>query len=207
VTEPQVRGRSRAFAPGSGRVRLLVAGAIILAAVGASFGWRLTRGGDQASAAARYGQLPGWLPKAKVSTGRVLQASSQHPRLAIQGDTLSVHLRGGAVLATAVGPAVPEDGQFPVPPTSPCTFTVTFRSATGAIPVRAGSFTILDELGHVHHPHVTTMAGGALPTRVGQGQTLALRVADVLPTGGGRLRWTPEGGKPIASWDFDVEID
>lgn len=207
MTDPHVRGWSRAFASGSGRVRLLVAGAIILAVVGASIGWRLTRGGDQASAAARYGQLPSWLPKAKVGTGRVLQASSGHPRLAIQGDTVAVHLRGGAVLATTVGPAVPEDGQFPVPPTSPCTFTVTFRSAAGAIPVRAGSFTILDELGHLHHPRVTTMAGGALPARVGQGQTLALRVTDVLPTGGGRLRWAPEGARPIASWDFDVEID
>jgi hypothetical protein len=192
--------------PGSGRVRLLVAGAIILAVVGASLGWKLTRGGS-ASAAERYGQLPSWLPKAKVSTGRVLQASVAHPQLAIQGDTVSVRLHGGAVLATTVGPTVPEDGQFPVPPTSPCTFTVTFRSAAGAIPVSAGSFTILDELGHVHHPRVTTTAGGALPARVGQGETLALRVTDVLPTGGGRLRWAPEGAKPIASWDFDVEID
>jgi hypothetical protein len=101
---------------------------------------------------------------------------------------------------------VPEDGEFPVPATSPCTFTVTFKAATATVPLRAGAFTILDELGHVHHPQVTA-AGGPLPAQVRPGGSVTLRVHDVLPTGNGRLRWAPEGTKPIVSWDFDVEID
>jgi hypothetical protein len=164
----------------------------------------LTGGGG---ASARYGQLPSWLPKAKVVTGRTLQASAAHPRLAIEGDTLAVRLRAGNVLATTVGPEVPEDGQFPVPATSPCRFTVTFTAAAGAVPLEPGAFTILDELGHLHHPRVVAAHHGVLPARVQPGQTVTLVVSDVLPTGGGRLRWAPEGTRPIASWDFDVEID
>jgi hypothetical protein len=156
---------------------------------------------------ATYGQLPSWLPKATVSTGRVVQASSAHPQLAIQGDSIGVHLTHGSVLALAVGPVVPEDGQFPVPKTSPCTFTVTIRGAAGAVPLRAGAFTIIDELGHVHHPRVVARHGTRLPARVRPGATVTLTVSGVLPTGGGQLRWTPEGAKAIASWDFDVEID
>jgi hypothetical protein len=174
--------------------------------VAVTLGVLLTRGSG-ATAATSYGQLPGWLPKAKVPVGRVLQASSGHPRLAIQGDSVSVRLSHGRVLATTVGPEVPEDGQFPVPQTSPCTFTVTFTAAGGAVPLDARAFTILDELGHVHHPRVTTAHGGIPPARVRPGQTVTLKVSDVLPTGGGRLRWAPGGSRPIASWDFDVEID
>jgi hypothetical protein len=118
-----------------------------------------------------------------------------------------VRLSHGKVLATTVGPEVPEDGEFPVPATTPCSFTVTFTAAGGTVPLDAKAFTILDELGHVHHPDVTAARGGTPPTHVRPGETVTLDVTDVLPTGGGRLRWAPEGSKPIASWDFDVEID
>jgi hypothetical protein len=187
--------------------RLVIAAGIVLAVVAVSLGVILERGGGEASAASRYGQLPSWLPKAKVSTGRVLLATSARPRLAIEGDTVSIALPHGHVLATTVGPAVPEDGRFPVPSTSPCSFIVTFTAAAGAVPLQTSSFTILDELGHVHHPRVTAAHGRALPGSVRPGQTVTLDVSDVLPTGGGRLRWAPESSRPIASWDFDVEID
>ena len=111
------------------------------------------------------------------------------------------------MLATAVGPSVPEDGKFPVPATSPCTFIVTFASASGVIPLSARAFTLIDEHGHVRHPRVTTVHGGALPRDVSPGRPVSLKVYDVIPTGDGGLTWTPEGGRPIASWDFDVEID
>jgi hypothetical protein len=202
----RIRSWSRAFAPGSNRLGLVAIGAIAVAIVAGVLGVILTRGGGQASAAQRYGQLPSWLPKTKVHTGRVVQASAAHPQLAIQGDTVSVDLARGRVLATTVGPEVPEDGEFPVPKTSPCSFTVTFRSAWGAVPLKAGAITILDELGHVHHPAVAAADGGPLPARVRPGQTVTLKVSGILPTGGGRLRWAPQG-KTIASWDFDVEID
>jgi hypothetical protein len=159
------------------------------------------------ASAVRYGGLPSWLPKAKAPTERVLQASSDHPVLAIQGNTVAVHLAGGGVRATAVGPSVPEDGRFPVPATSPCTFIVTFAAASGVIPLSATAFTLIDEHGHVRHPRVTTTNGGALPRQVLPGGPLSLKVHDVIPTGDGALRWTPDGTRPIVLWDFDVEID
>jgi hypothetical protein len=139
--------------------------------------------------------------------GRVVEASAAHPQLAIQGDAVSVRLTRGHVLATAVGPRVPEDGRFPVPATSPCSFTVTLAAAGGVVPVGASSFSILDELGHIHHPRVTSATGGAPAVFVRARRPVRLTIDDVLPTGNGRLRWAPEGTAPVVSWDFDVEID
>jgi hypothetical protein len=173
---------------------------------GATHGSAVTHA-STAARSAKYGGLPSWLPKAKIPVGRVLQASSAHPVLTVQGDTVSVHLASGRVLATAVGPTVPEEGRFPVPETTPCTFIITFTAATGPIPINATAFTFVDELHHVHHPRVTAMAGGGLPREIAPGRTVSLKVYDVLPTGDGGLEWAPEGARPMVAWDFDVEID
>ena len=156
---------------------------------------------------ARYGGVPSWLPTPTVSVGRVVQASAAHPWLAIEGDSVRVQLARGQVLATAVGPQVPEEGQFPVPATTPCTFTITFVNASGAVPLSQAAFTIRDEQGNLHRPAVTVAGGGPLPADISPGQKVTLIVKAVLPTGAGDLRWSPEGGQPIVSWDFDVEID
>jgi hypothetical protein len=129
------------------------------------------------------------------------------PWLAIEGETVSVHLARGQVLATAVGPAVPAEGQFPVPSTSPCSFTVTLGRAAGMVPIRPTDFTIIDELGRLHHPRVTAPGGGPPPGEAAPGRTVTLIVRDVLPVGSGTLRWSPETPRPVVSWDFDVEID
>jgi hypothetical protein len=189
--------------------RLVIAAGIVLAVVAVSLGVILERGGGNASAASRYGRLPTWLPKAKAGTGRVLVATTARPKLAIEGDTVSIALRHGHVLATTVGPAVPEDGKFPVPPTSPCRFTVTFTAATGAVPLEAGSFTILDELGHAHHPHVSAAHGPARshrharrerraadrwrPAALGPGEREADRVLGLRR--GDRLTAVPDGAR------------
>lgn len=87
-------------------------------------------------------------------------ASSAHPWLAIEGDTVSVQLARAHVLATAVGPAVPEEGHFPVPPATRCTFTFTLARASGTVSLSAAAFTIVDEFGHLLHPRVTAQGGG-----------------------------------------------
>ncbi|MGA2012712.1 MAG: hypothetical protein ABSH51_19565 [Solirubrobacteraceae bacterium] len=155
----------------------------------------------------RYGAIPGWLPRPKVPVDRLVTAGVGHPWLAIEGDTVRVLLARGRAFVTAVGPQVPEEGRFPVPATSPCSFTVTFAQPRGAIPLSARAFTFLDEQGHIHHPTVTLAGGGRLPGRVAPGRPMTLTVNAVLPTGSGELSWRPTGGKPIVSWDFDVEID
>jgi hypothetical protein len=210
------RGGDRALVLGprltAGGLAAAAAAVVVFAALALGLG--AGRGGSSAQSgsrsarsAARYGGLPSWLPKPTVPVNRIVDANAAHPALAIQGDSISVDLVSGRVLATAVGPTVPEDGRFPVPATSPCTFIVTLAGASGTIPLSASAFTFVDELGHVRHPRVTALRGGAPPRRVLPGQTVSLKVYDVLPTGDGGLSWAPAGGRPIASWDFDVEID
>jgi hypothetical protein len=210
---------SRAFGLGSRRAVVILACsaallvAVVLAVVlggGKSAGTQLPRGtaiGTPHATTAKYGGLPAWLPKSKTPVGQVLHASRAHPALSIQGEAISVDLGDAHVLATAAGPSVPEEGKAPVPETSPCTFVVTFAHAHGVVPISAASFAFVDERGHVRHPHVTAMDGGAPPRQVAPGQTVSLTVKDVLPTGDGALMWAPGGGRPIASWDFVVEID
>jgi hypothetical protein len=213
ASAPGRTGRAFRLGPRAG------AGAVLaLALAAAVFGVALARHGSSATgpsgsatkrveSTARYGGIPTWLPKAKVPVDRILQASRAHPALAIEGDTVSIDLAGGRVLATAVGPSVPEEGRTPVPATSPCTFVVTFAAASAAIPLSATAFTFIDELGHVRHPRVTAIGGGPPPRKILPGRSQSLIVRDVLPTGDGGLAWAPAGGRPIASWDFDVEID
>jgi hypothetical protein len=211
---------SRAFGLGSHRTARLVAGAALLG-LAAVLGVLLSRSGSSSTVSAhrgtavgtphasaeKYGGLPTWLPKAKVPVGQVLHASRAHPALSIQGEAISVDLGNANVLTTAAGPSVPEEGRTPVPETSPCTFIVTFARASGIVPIAATAFTFIDEHGDVRHPRITAMNGGPPAGQVAPGQTVSLTISDVLPTGDGALVWAPGGGRPIASWDFDVEID
>jgi hypothetical protein len=178
----------------------------MVAALAVSLGVYLALHGGQ-PAAARYGGVPSWLPTAAVPVGRVVQASAAHPALGIEGDTVLVRLAGGQVLATAVGPRVPQQGKFPVPATTPCTFTVAFSGASGAVQLSPGAFTIVDEQGRLHQPRVTVQGSGPLPHAAAPGQTVTLTLSAVLPAGAGQLRWAPQGGNPLVTWDFDVEID
>ncbi len=198
-------GEGRAFGPGLRRGAVVAV--IVLAAVLGALALTAGHGKVTAGAGARYGGLPSWLPKATIRVGRIVHASPVHPVLGIEGDTVAVTLGSGEVDATAVGPSVPESGKFPVPATTPCTFIVTFAKASGVIPISAGAFAITDEEGRVHHPKVTALHGGAPPRQIAAGKPISLKMYSVLPTGSGSLSWAPGGRRPIASWDFDVEID
>jgi hypothetical protein len=156
---------------------------------------------------ARYGAIPGWLRRFAPLVDRIPRASSAHPALAIQGESVAVDLTHGRVLATTIGPNVPREGRVPVPATSPSTFIVTFTDAAGVVPLTQAAFTIVDELGHVHHPSVRAMHGGALPRQIRPGQMVSLTVHSVLPIGNGRLIWAPDRARPTVAWDFDLEID
>ena len=141
-----------------------------------------------------------------MPVGRVVTASAAHPKLAIQGDTVHVLLTGAQVLATAVGPQVPEEGQFPVPETTRCTFTITFAKATGAFTLRAADFATVDERGQPHRLRLHLRGGGPLPAQVTAGQTVSVIMTVRLPTGNGQLIWAPDGRNTV-TWDFSVEID
>jgi len=103
------------------------------------------------------GGLPSWLPRAKVPVGRVLTAGETRPALTIQGESVSVHLGGGTLLATAAGPTVPERGGVPVPSTSP-PLVLTLAKATG--------------------PYRSTRATSRSPATRGQQPVLCLEASD-----------------------------
>ena len=195
--------------PGSPAGRVVVAVLVLAILVGGA--WRLAT--SQANhpakpaSSSRYGGLPSWLPKPAVKVGRIVDASTAHPRLGIEGDTFRVQVGQATAMATAVGPEVPEEGQFPVPATTPCTFLVTFTRATGVIPLTPHAFTVLDELGQLHYLKISTQSGSRVPSVLRPGQTVTLVMKAVLPTGSGTLRWSPGSARPTVSWDFDVEID
>lgn len=169
--------------------RLAVAGLLAVLAVASSAYLYLAQGSGAAANA--YGPLPTWLPKATTPVGRVVTASAAHPALAIEGDTVRMALAHGSALATLVGPDMPGSGKLPVPETVRCTFTLKLARESGTVPLRG--FTLLDEYGNTYRPAVTV-----------HGSVITL--ITVLPTGSGQLRWTPDG-VPVASWDFDVEVD
>ena len=208
---PRQRAESRALGPGSFRVRAAVAGALAILVAGLAL--FLTRSDGQPASpfaathsSARYGGIPSWIPKPKVHVGRLALASEAHPWLAIEGDTVSVTLPNGHVIATLVGPAVPHEGP-PLTATTRCTFVLTLAAKSGSIPLRRIGFVISDERGDLHHPRVTASSGGPLPETLRAGRAISLTLRDVLPPGSGQLAWTPAGTRPVVSWDFVVEID
>ncbi len=144
---------------------------------------------------------PGWTP----DTGRIVQASRADPRLAIQGDTVAVADGSGRGRATAIGPAVAQRGLSPTETSVRSTFTVTLAAQSGSLPVNPAAFSIVDEQGQVHQPSVTTTDGARVPTQLAAGHSVTLSLTTVLPVGGGRISWTPQGSRPMVAWDFDVE--
>ena len=75
---------------------------------------------------------------------------------------------------TAVGPAVPEEGEFPVPATSAVHFHDHLCPRDGSVPLRPARSRIVDELGHLHQPQV--IAPGRRPPP-GTGRPGSLRHA------------------------------
>ncbi len=192
--------------------RLLGAAAAVLLAAAAVVGVILLLGLGSSSSASvhhelKYGGLPKWLPRTERTEERVVTATAAEPALAIEGNSVAVDLAHGKVLATAVGPEVPEEGEFPVPATSPCTFIVTFAKSGGQVPIDPADFTVTDQEGHLHHPKVEGLHGGPPPTSVPPGETVSLKIRGVFPTGDGTLDWSPDSSRPVVAWDFDVEID
>jgi hypothetical protein len=152
-----------------------------------------------------FRSLPSFLPTNAAPVDRVVTAAPGHPQLAVQGIAVQVNLPSGQVLATVTGPQVPPF-VAPPPPQVTATFAITLTHVSGTIPVRLGDFTITDQLGRTFHPALVLHETPPSPTLTA-GHTLNLQVNAVMPTGEGRLYWSPTPGTPIVSWDFIVEND
>jgi hypothetical protein len=77
---------------------------------------------------------------------------------------------------------------------------------TGSVPISLADFTITDQLGRSFHPSLIEDEA-PLPRTLPAGRTTTFKVTAVMPTGEGRIYWSPIHGSPIAGWDFVVEND
>ncbi len=159
-------------------------------------------------AGVRYGTIPGYLRnKQTPPANQVLSATVAHPAVAIQGNSVVLHLVHGSALATVVGPDVPDRIQGSADVHTPAAWDLTFAQVHGSVPISPSLFTITDEQGMVLLPHVTVVGGGRLPKIVPAGRPFTLRLTTVVSVGDGKLRYAPDGGAWLAEWDFDVETD
>ena len=148
--------------------------------------------------------LPSYLPTA-APVDQVVTASAAHPQLAVQGVAVQVQLPSGGVLATVTGPHVPPFVS-PPPPQVTATFDISLVHASGVVPLRLADFMITDQLGRTFRPSFVAREA-APPAAVPSGGTVTFQVTAAMPTGEGRLAWSPSGGAPLVTWDFIVEND
>jgi len=149
--------------------------------------------------------LPAYLPTSTAPVDQIVTASASHPQLATQGVAVQVDLPGGRVQATATGPQVPPF-VAPPPPAVTAVFTLSLTQASGTVSVRLADFTITDQLGRTFQPALVT-GEPALPATAPAGTVLTFHLTAVMPTGEGRLHWSPDAASPVVSWDFIVEND
>lgn len=148
---------------------------------------------------------PSFLPTDRGSVDAVVTASPGQPQLAVQGVGVRVQVPDGRVLATVTGPHVPPF-VAPPPPSVTATFDVSLAEASGRIPIRLSDFTITDQLGRSFHPSLVAREAEP-PATAPAGRTTTFKVTAVMPTGEGRIYWSPAGGTPVVGWDFIVEND
>lgn len=160
-------------------------------------------GPDPAAVVSSLGSVPvptspGVQPTPTASAGRV--------QLLAMGASVAVVLGGGTTAtATASGPE-----QAITSPTSttagaestPATIIVTVHVDTGTLHLAAADLVIRDEQGD---PVPITPSGPAT-VDAAAGQTATLVVGGVSTSGAGAMSWQP-GGKPLAIWDFTIELD
>ena len=148
---------------------------------------------------------PSFLPTSQAPVDQVVTASTGHPQLAVQGIGVRADLPSGTALATVTGPKVPPF-VAPPPETVTATFDVTLTHVTGTIPIRLSDFTITDQLGRTFKPSLV-QGETPPPSTAAHGGTVEFQVNAVMPTGEGRLYWSPTGKTPLVGWDFIVEND
>ncbi len=149
---------------------------------------------------------PSFLPQSQTPVDQVLTASTGHSQLAVQGVAVEVDLPAGQALVTITGPKVPP---FVAPPPDnvTATFDVSLTHVTGTIPVQLADFAITDQLGRTFAPSLV-VGEAAPPSTVSAGGSVDFQVTAVMPTGEGRILWSPAGGTtPLVGWDFIVEND
>ncbi|MDH6126354.1 hypothetical protein [Kitasatospora sp. GP82] len=189
------RGRAR---DGRGLGRRRPAAAAVLLAV-------LLAGGTACSStqntASDLGRVPIPTPPASPI---VPTASPGHAQLVAMGDAVRLDLGPQQGQITATGPdlELPAPAPGKAPPTqSRGTITVTLQVPAGSDVLSADALTATDELGRTVPLTADTASATATP-----GHSAVLRLAGTFAAGHSTLTWG-KAGKPLTTWDFEVELD
>ena len=126
------------------------------------------------------------------------------PAMSFPGSPVLVRTGGAQALVDVEGPSYPASTKVGAEQVS-CTFTVRVSGLTAPLPMRGGSFSVLDGQGGLHP--LTVASHPAPPDRLAPGRTYTLSLVGVLPAGEGLLRYYPTTEGAVAAWDFVAETD
>ncbi|GAA1956378.1 hypothetical protein [Kitasatospora viridis] len=147
------------------------------------------------------GALP--IPSAPLSPAPVT-ASPGHAQLVAMGDPVQLVLAGAHGQVTASGPDLEVSGPAPdgkVASESKGSVTVVLRATDGSARLDPADLAATDEQGK---PIPLTADAGPLTATPGHDATLHL--SGTFPIGHATLQWN-QSGQPLATWDFEVELD
>ncbi len=129
---------------------------------------------------------------------KVLQASQQHPQLAIPGLPVDVTLRTGKTRVLVVGPVIPQISADALLGT----FRFTFFQQTGKTLISVRDFGILDGSAALIRP--LQFDDGTKSFYLSAGQRRTVAVTAFMAVGTGTLRWAPLSHYVI-DWQFVEE--
>ncbi len=151
---------------------------------------------------AGIGDWPTFLPT--PSAEGVAHGSPSNPAMSFAGSPVIVTLDGAEITVNVEGPSYPADTKLGDDRVA-CTFTVTLRSASTDLDLRAARFDLLDHSGAVHP--LKSIKGTSIPRTLRPGQTVQVRLTTTVPSGEGFVRFYPEGSEATAGWDYVAETD
>ena len=199
------RGWGRAFKPGPS---VLCGGAVLGALVLAGCGG----GGGPSYPSALPGQktahYPSFLPKRTLdpTVDATLVGTAARPALQTEGLPVEAKTNTFHVTVTVSGPIVPGEGLPDQPAATTCTWTVTMKDASAAVPVSVADFHAVDHLGSVFP--VGLVPGEHPPAPVlHPGQTLTFKLRAYELVGEGLMQWAPDHKHVVGNWDYTVEND
>jgi hypothetical protein len=154
------------------------------------------------------GTYPSFLPKRTLNpdVDSALVGTEAKPALQVEGLPIDVRTSKFDVRVTVSGPVVPGEGLPNQQAATTCTWTVTMKDATAAVPVAVADFHSVDHLGSVF---VMGLVPGEHPppSVLRPGRTLTFRLRAYELVGEGQMQWAPDHKHMVGSWDYTVEND
>jgi len=153
-------------------------------------------------------RYPAFLPRSTLDpkVDAALAGTMTRPAFTVEGLAVNVRTHAFDVSITVSGPVVPGEGLPYQAPSTTCTWTVTMKDATAAVPVSLRDFHAINHLGAVQVPQL--VAGERRPPSILRpGRTLTFKLRAYQLVGEGTMQWAPDHRHVVAIWDYEVEND